>query len=449
MKIKFLGAAGTVTGSSYVLTSGSGQSILIDLGMFQGIQAIDALNYQQFNCDCSRLSGVVLTHAHLDHCGRLPILMPRGFNQDIWMTDPTYDLTELSLFDSAKIAKFDKKKALYDKKQVEKTISHFKTTEYGQTFHIGGFAITMRDAGHIIGSASLVIEDLVPNSEIKTIVFSGDIGNYPEDLVKNTEIIDSADAVVIESTYGDQLHPDLVAADALQAEINTVETSGGTLLIPAFSLEKTQDLLHMIKHLKEDGKVALQTPVILDGPMAQKATAIYMRNPDFFNEHIQIEMHTGSPFEFPGFENTFSIEDSKAIQETDGPKVIIAGSGMMTGGRILSHAAHFLPMPSTRLFIVGYQGEETIGRQLLEGAKNITIDKVSVSVKATINRTQAMSSHADQQQLLNWLQPIKGVKKLCITHGEDPARKVLAQKVTEELSISDIALPVLNQEIVF
>lgn len=449
MKIKFLGAAGTVTGSSYVLTSGLGQSILVDLGMFQGIQAIDRLNYEQFNCDCSRLSGVVLTHAHLDHCGRLPILMPRGFNGDIWMTDPTYDLTELSLFDSAKIAKFDKKKALYDKKQVEKTVSHFKTTEYGKTFHIGGFAITMRDAGHIIGSASLEIEDLVPNSEIRTIVFSGDIGNYPEDLVKNTELIASADAVVIESTYGDRLHPDLVAADALQAEINAVEGSGGALLIPAFSLEKTQDLLHMIKHLKDEGKVAFQTPVILDGPMAQKATAIYLRNPDFFNEHIQTEMKTGSPFEFPGFENTFSIEDSKAIQEKDGPKVVIAGSGMMTGGRILSHAAHFLPMPSTRLFIVGYQGEETIGRQLLEGAKNITIDKVSVSVKATINRTQAMSSHADQRQLLDWLRHITGVKKLFITHGEDPARTVLAKKVTEELAIKDIQLPVLNQEIIF
>lgn len=448
MKIKFLGAAGTVTGSSYVLTSGSGQSILIDLGMFQGIEEIDRLNYQQFNCDCSRLSGVVLTHAHLDHCGRLPLLVPRGFTGDVWMTAPTYDLTELSLFDSAKIAKFDKKKALYDKKQVEKTLSHFKTVEYSQTFHIGGFAVTMRDAGHIIGSASLVIKDLVPNSEISTIVFSGDIGNYPEDLVKNTELIDFADAVVIESTYGDQLHPDLVAADALQAEINAVEKSGGTLLIPAFSLEKTQDLLHMIKHLKEQGKVTPQTPVILDGPMAQKATEIYLHNPDFFNDHIQTEMRMGSPFEFPGFESTFSIEDSKAIQETDGPKVIIAGSGMMTGGRILSHAAHFLPMPSTRLFIVGYQGEETIGRQLQEGATNVTIDKVSVSVKATINRTQAMSSHADQQQLLDWLKHINGVKKLCITHGEDPARTVLAQKVAEQLSINAISLPVLNQEMI-
>jgi metallo-beta-lactamase family protein len=449
MKIKFLGAAGTVTGSSYALTSGSGQSILIDLGMFQGIKAIDQLNYEPFDYDCSRLAGAVLTHAHLDHCGRLPILLPRGFGGDIWMTSPTYDLTELSLFDSAKIAKFDKKKALYDKKLVEKTIDQFKTTSYGTTFHIGGFAITMRDAGHIVGSASLEIEDLIPSTGLKKIIFSGDIGNYPEDLVKETEMINGADAVVIESTYGDKLHPDLVAVEALQAEINAVETSGGALLIPAFSLEKTQDLLHMIMHLKQDGKVKSETPVFLDSPMAQKATQIYLRYPEIFNAHILEEMRNGNPFEFPGFQVTTSNEDSNEIHDRPGPKIIIAGSGMMTGGRILSHAAHYLPTPTTRLFIVGYQGEETIGRQLLDGNKTIVIDKANIQVKATINNTRAMSSHADQAQLLAWLKHINGVKKVFITHGEDPARAALKEKISQDLGISDIVLPKLNQEIAF
>lgn len=448
MKIKFLGAAGTVTGSSYVLTSGVGQSILIDLGMFQGIAAIEKLNFEWFDYDCSRLAGAVLTHAHLDHCGRLPILMPRGFGGDIWMTSPTYDLTELSLFDSANIAKFDRKKALYDKNLVEKTIARFKRTDYGTTFHIGGFAITMRDAGHIVGSASLEIEDLVPNSSLRKIIFSGDLGNYPEDLVKTTEMISSADAVVIESTYGDKNHPDLVAADALQAEINAVEKSGGALLIPSFSLEKTQDLLHMIKHLKAESKVATETPVFLDSPMAQKATEIYLRYSDLFNEHIQDEMKNGNPFDFPGFESSFSREDSLEIQDRPGAKIIIAGSGMMTGGRILSHAAHFLPMASTRLFIVGYQGEETIGRELLEGSKNIIIDKHTVAVKASINSTRAMSSHADQSQLLNWLKHIKGVKKVFITHGEDTSREALAQKITADLGITDVYRPTMNQELI-
>lgn len=444
MQLKFLGAAGTVTGSSYVLTSSSGQSILIDLGMFQGTQEIDALNYEPYAYDCSKLSAAILTHAHLDHCGRLPILSSHGFRGSILMTPATADLTELSLLDSAKIAQQDNVHALYDTDLALRTINRFSLVEYHKPISVEDFTITFRDAGHILGSASLEIEDTRAQGEIKKIVFSGDLGNTPEDVVKSTEYFESADAVVMESTYGDRLHPDEDPSVALQAEINAVEENGATLLIPAFSLDRTQEIMHRILHLKKEGKVQGQTSVYLDGPMAQKATAIYLDYPELFNEHVRKEKR---PFEFPGLRVVRSHEESERLKNGFGPKVIIAGSGMMTGGRIVGHAAYFLPKAENRLFIVGYQGEDTLGKELQEGAQKVEIDGVEIPVNATVTSTHAMSSHADQGQLLDWLSYIKGVKKLFLTHGEDGPRKVLAEKVEQQLGIKDITMPQLNEEI--
>jgi len=432
MKIKFLGAAGTVTGSSYVLTSDSGQAILIDLGLFQGVEEIEQLNYEPYDYDCSQLTGAILTHAHLDHCGRLPILLPRGFKGDIYMT-AARDLTELSLLDSAKIAREDDKKYLYDRKLALKTFKQFVTKKYREPFKIGDFTVTMRDAGHILGSASLEI-----SNGGEKIVFSGDVGNFPEALMRETEMIDNADVVVMESTYGDRLHPSEDPAEMVRAEINAVEKSGGTLLIPAFSLERTQELSHMIGHLKTEGKILAQTPVFMDSPMGNKATEIYKNYPELLNDHVQGELTDGNAFDFPGVSYKF-IEQS-------GAKVIIAGSGMMTGGRILKHAEHYLPMAATRLLIVGYQGEGTTGRELLEGKRKVVIEGREVVVAATISETRAMSSHADQGQLLAWLKHIRGVKRVFLTHGEDKSREILAKKISHELGIGDVVRPKLNQE---
>lgn len=448
MKIKFLGAAGTVTGSSYLLTSGSGKSILIDLGMFQGPDHIDRLNFEPFDCDVSRLVGVVLTHAHLDHCGRLPILLPLGFTGSIWMTPATRDLTELSLLDSAKIAKEDGRKFLYDEDGAQKTIDRFVVVDYGAARDVGDFTITMRDAGHILGSAIVEIVDNHPDSDIRKIVFSGDLGNSPEDLLPETERIDASDAVVMESTYGDRLHPKENPMDVLRDEIKKTETSGGTLLIPAFSIERTQELLHMIMHLKKTGTVLAQTPIYMDSPMGRRATVIYTHYPQDFNAHIKNDLKTGSVFDFPGLFVVGKRRESDAIHGESGPNVIIAGSGMMTGGRILGHAIHYLPIPSTRLFIVGYQGEGTLGRELLEGKKEVMIEKQMVNVRASVHDSQTMSSHADQQQLMHWLTPIKKVKKVILTHGDDGPRLALAKKISGELGITDVASPVLHQEIV-
>lgn len=446
MKIQFLGAAGMVTGSSYVLTSGSGKSILIDLGMFQGPE-IEHLNYVPYSYDCSKLVGAVLTHAHLDHCGRLPILLPNGFMAPIWMTSATADLTELSLLDSAKIAKMDGKQILYDANLAIETIERFKRVYYREPVKIGDFMVTLRDAGHIMGSAMLEIEDLQADSEIKKIIFSGDLGNSPDTLLHDTEMLDSADAVVMESTYGDRLHPVDDPKTAIAREINEVEKSGGTLLIPAFSLQRTQELLHMISHLKESGKVTATTPIFMDSPMAETATGIYSNYPRDFNDHIQKELHGPGPFEFPGLVMVGRRNESEAIHKQMGAKVIIAGSGMMTGGRIMSHAAIYLPLPNTRLLIVGYQGEGTLGRKLMEGEKTVDIDGKTVHVRSAVNDTQTMSSHADQGQLMKWLGHIKNVKHVCLTHGDDVPRSALAKKINEDLGISLVAVPKLNQEI--
>lgn len=448
MKIKFLGASGTVTGSSYVLTSGSGESILIDLGLFLGTPEIDALNYQPYEYNCDQLSGVVLTHAHLDHCGRIPILLPKGFTGSIWMTPSTRELTELSLLDSAKVAKVEgRKQVLFDKNLAEQTFGHFVTMDYRNPTQLGSFTVTMRDAGHILGSASLEVVDNKSDSAIRKIVFSGDLGTSPEDLLHETELIDDADAVVMESTYGDRLHPDTIPADTLKSEINKIEASGGTLLIPSFALDRTQELLHMIMHLKKEGSIIVGTPVYLDSPMAQKATSIYGRYPNNYNEHVQDDFTLSYPFTFPGFINIAKHEQSRALHSEQGPKVIIAGSGMMNGGRILGHAIHYLPIPSTRLFFVGYQGEGTLGRFLLEGNRDVTIDGVSITVHAAINSTQSMSSHADQKQLIRWLGHIKKVQKVFLTHGDDGPRAALAQKITQDLGLSDVTLPKLHQEV--
>jgi len=446
MKIKFLGAAGEVTGSSYLLTSDSGRSILVDLGMFQGIPEVDKLNYEPFECDCAGLAGVVLTHAHLDHCGRLPILLKNGYRGDVWMTPATRDLTEISLLDSAKIAREDGK-TLYDENLAEETIQKFRTVDYRKPIEVGDFTVTFRDAGHILGAASLEVIDNKSKSEVRKIVFSGDLGNPPEDLLQNTETIDSADIVIIESTYGDKLHPKSDVKEDLQSEINAVEESGGTLLIPAFSLDRTQELLHMIMHLKKDGKVKVGTEFDMDGPLAEKATAIYLKYPDLFNEHVKEDLKTGSPFEFPGLSVIRDGRESEELHKKRGPRVIIAGSGMMVGGRIVGHAAYYLPIASTRLFIVGYMGEGTLGRALFGGDKEVEINGVKVKVNATVSSTAGMSSHADQLQLIDWLSHIKDVKKVFITHGDDIPRAALSKKISEKLGISDITLPVINQEV--
>jgi metallo-beta-lactamase family protein len=230
-------------------------------------------------------------------------------------------------------------------------------------------------------------------------------------------------------------------------EINEVEQTGGTLLIPAFSLERTQELLHIISHFKRSGQVRPETPVFLDSPMAEKATNIYEKHKNFLNAEIKKDFMTADPFSFPGLQVCETRKESASLDGQNGSKVIIAGAGMMTGGRIVAHAKNLLDKPSTRLLIVGYQGEQTLGREILMGERDVDIDGQRIHINATVTDIQVMSSHADQPRLINWLKQISGVKKVIITHGEDGPRQVLAGQIKADLSIPDISIPHLDEEI--
>jgi len=448
-QLKFLGAAGMVTGSSYWLEDHDSHGILIDLGMFQGIEEQKAFNSQALAFSAKNLDAMILTHAHLDHCGRMPLLVGAGFTGPIFMTEATRQLLELSLYDAAKVAKENDERrqtheALFAEEEVEKLLTHCRIVAYDRPFTVGSFEITMRDAGHILGSASLEVKYTGEGKTVR-VVFSGDLGNTPQDLIRPTEMIKEAEVVVMESTYGDRTHSNEDPLKVIQGEINAIEENGGTLLIPAFSLERTQEILHRIDHLKKSKKIKDETPVFLDSPMAIKATMIFKHFADLYNQELADHAKLDDPFDFPGLVLVEKGGESAKIKEIDRPKVIIAGSGMMSGGRIMRHAIDFLPLPTTRLLQVGFQAQGTVGRQIQDGAKKVKIYDEEVEVAAQIREVTSMSAHADQPRLMNWLSKIKGVQKVFLTHGEELPRLVLAEKIRNELGVTDVVLPEMNQ----
>lgn len=439
-QISFHGASGEVTGSAYVVTGEDDSKLLIDFGMFQGSRDVVALNYQPLQFDPAQLSGVFLTHAHLDHCGRLPMLVYKGFEGKIYMTEPTFALMEVVLRDAAKIAETKTEyEPLYTTEEVEKLLQMVEIVKYKEDISVGSFSVQLRDAGHILGSASVVVTDTKDN---KKAVFSGDLGNTPEDIIQPTDFIDEADYVIMETTYGDKVHPVEDPSAIILEEINAVESGGGVLLLPAFSLERTQELLHRIYHMKDSGQMQADTPVFMDSPMGIRATTIFKQFREFYNEELQ--SHNDDPFSFEGLAVTEDPRDSKDILKAMEPKIIIAGSGMLSGGRILHHALNYLPYSTTHLLFVGYQAEETLGRRILEGAKNVKIYDKNIKVKAQVRALKTMSSHADQHKLLDWLGHIKGIKKVFLIHGEQDQRLTFEKVAKEKLHITDITLPAMN-----
>lgn len=444
MKIKFLGAAGVVTGSCYFLT-GENTGIMIDFGMFQGKIEDQGLNSTKPEIDFDKLTAVVLTHAHLDHCGRLPLLLRYGFRGPIFMTEATKALVELVLYDSAKLAKEEKTKTvLYTDEDVEKIMKQVQLVSYDKAFQIGEFEVSLLDAGHILGSATVLIKE---SKTDKLISFSGDLGNTPEPLLAPTHWVSRADTAVVESTYGDEIHEPRDEVEELAAIVDQAEKEGGTVIIPSFSLQRSQEILYIFDQLKKQGRMKEKTPVFLDSPMAIRATEVFRKYPNLYNRKLQDQVKTDDPFDFPSLVLCDTIEKSRQIKNLIGTKFIVAGSGMMTGGRVLHHVISFLGEPKTQLIFVGYQADGTMGRQIKDGANEVNVWGNIVTIKAQIKEIKTMSSHADQLQILNWLSKMEGLSRVILTHGEELPRLVLAEKVRIDFSGITVDSPKLNEEI--
>jgi len=433
-----------VTGSCYFL-SGEKTGLMIDYGMFQGKVEEMGWNCIKPSIDFDKLTAVVLTHAHLDHCGRLPLLIRYGFRGPIFMTEATKALAELVLYDSAKLAKEEKTKViLYTDEDVEKILKQVQPVEYDKPFMVGEFEVTLLDAGHILGSATVLIEE---KSTRKKVSFSGDLGNTPEPLLAPTHWVSRADVAVVESTYGDEIHESRDEVEELAKIVAEAEAKKGTVIIPSFSLQRSQEILYIFDQLKKQGKMAMETPVFLDSPMAIRATEVFRDFPELYNRKLQTQVKTDDPFDFPSLVLCDTIEKSRQIKNLIGAKIIVAGSGMMTGGRVLHHVISFLGDPETQLVFVGYQAEGTMGRRIHDGANNVNVWGNIVTVKAKIKEIKTMSSHADQVQILTWLGKMEGLSRVILVHGEELPRLVLAEKVRQNFPGVEVDLPMLDDEI--
>ncbi|HRN96217.1 MAG TPA: MBL fold metallo-hydrolase, partial [Candidatus Levybacteria bacterium] len=330
--------------------------------------------------------------------------------------------------------------AIYTIDHVTEVLEKILIVEYDKPFTHNNFSITYRDAGHILGSASIEVTD----ADGKTTVFSGDLGNTPQDIIKPTTSISNGHTAVIESTYGGETHKHEDVDEVLQHEINEVEETNGVLLIPAFSIQRTQEVIHRIGHLLQQKKIKSNTPIFVDSPMAIRVTEVFKKYRALYNEKTANEEN---PFEFDSLFPTPGAHESKDILKTDGPKVIIAGSGMMNGGRIHYHLKNYISSHNTRLLIVGYQAQGTLGRQIEQGVRRIVLFEEEIAVNASITKIESMSSHADHPKLMNWLKSIEGLTTVCIVHGEQDRREALEKAIKTDFPTMAVHLPTKDQTI--
>ena len=443
MKLICYGAAREVTGSCHFVDTGKTR-FLVDCGMFQGAWFTEEKNFNDFGFNPKELDFVILTHAHLDHCGRLPKLC-KEFTGPIYATEPTRDFSEVMLADSAHVilneAKFHKHQPFYVEEDVAGVVEKFQTLKYHEAKKVSeDVTIEFFDAGHILGSAFVAVT-VRQGRTSKRMVFSGDLGNPPVPLLKNTEFIDGTDILIIESTYGGRIHePVALRHDLLKDVFSRTVKRGGNLMVPSFAIERTQQLLFELNHLVEHKEVP-EAPVYVDSPLAIKATRIYKKYAHLYDKQSRKFIEMGDDlFNFPRLHYTESVEDSKAILKDTRGKVIIAGSGMANGGRIRHHLKNYLSDPKSQLLIVGFQPEGTLGRQLYDGAESVTIDGKKVSVKAEVMAIGSYSAHADQPKLLNWVRKLTKPKpeKVFIVHGEYKSAAMLADGLKQELGLDSI-----------
>ena len=450
MKIHFHGATGNVTGSAYHIVTRKA-SILVDCGMFQGRKDEKAKNRRKDKLEGGRLDAVVLTHGHLDHVGRLPLLTKAGYRGPIYATRPTFDLATLILRDTVALQKQELKREnvkraqakqpplepLFEEAHVKALKPLIRPLAYEEKKEIApGIQLRLVDAGHVIGSSSveLTVEE---KGTKKVIVFSGDLGPRGAPLLNDPIPFEEADVVIMESTYGDRNHRSLVdtAIEGRQIIAKAIEEKA-KVLVPVFAVGRTQLLLYLLAGAFQRGTLP-KFPIYLDSPMALEATRIYQRNDELYDQEAMEMVRTGElrrnldqtiPCPKPG--------DSRALNAVKGPCVIMAGSGMCNGGRIMHHLRHNLPIKSTAVLMVGFQSQGTLGRQLVDGAKSVRIFGEDIPANASIHTMGGFSAHADQKGLLDWFTSVAPAKpRLIITHGEDSSRDALAKLIRQQHGI--------------
>ena len=432
MKLSFHGAANEVTGSCHMLTckdsTGADCRILIDCGMFQGERLCGDKNKLPFGFDPKDVDAVFVTHPHADHTGRLPKLISEGYAGPITMTEPCLALTRIVLEDAFHIMSENAEKCgdeiLYQREDLDVLVGRCTGVGYHEEIVVApGVTVMFHDAGHVLGSAFISIE-----AEGKRVVYSGDIGNEHVPILPDTEAISKADIVVCEATYGDRVHePPAERAQKLREAVESTIGAGGVLMIPSFSIERTQELLYEIDIMLRSFKTTI--PMYLDSPMAIRATEVYRHFKNYLRFDTPILSEEDRDFfSFPNLHETLRVDESKAINDVPAPKVIIAGSGMMSGGRIMHHLIKYLPDPNSLLLIIGFQAVGTLGRTIVDGAKEVHIFGKTVQVNAKLAKIGSFSAHGDMNKLTKWLKPETGgvPKKVFLVHGDPEAKEMYA-----------------------
>ena len=461
MKVTFFGATKTVTGSNF-LVEGAGKKFIIDCGLYQGIDKEEMKNAEPFPYDINEIDFMLLTHAHIDHSGRIPKLYKEGYRNKIYATNATCDLCAIMLPDSGHIQETEtewknRKRIrrgeellvpIYDAETAARSLELFKTVPYDQIIEIDdNIHVRFNDAGHMLGS-SIIEVWIKENGENKKIVFTGDLGNSDIPLLSEPTMIEDADFVVMESTYGNRLHirNDNKAKLFIDIVTDTIK-QGGTVVIPSFAVGRTQEILYELNKIKESDtdnpefekkyEILMNTPVYVDSPLAISATEVFRENMDLFDEETQELIKRGdNPLEFPGLKFTQTVEESKALNESNESSIIISASGMCEVGRIKHHLKHNIWNPKNTILFVGYQAPGTLGRKIVDGAKSIKIFGEEIAVNARVEYIEGYSGHADQEGLLNFIYSfIKKPNHIFLVHGEEDGQKVLKDKIIETTNI--------------
>ena len=438
IKLSFFGAAKNVTGSRYLLKANN-KNILIDCGMYQE-RDYRARNWEPFPIEPSNIDTVLLTHAHVDHCGFLPKLVKDGFNGDIYCTSATAEIAQIVLMDSAKLqfedAKYKKKRhkregrvgpypliPLYTVDDARDTIRLFRGVRYNKETKIANNVdVTFYDAGHILGSAmiKIIVKD---GDEKRSILFSGDIGRPDKVILNDPTVFEEADYVIMESTYGNRYHQEIRDIDDnLEEIVNETHQAGGNIVIPSFAIERSQELLYELNLLFLEKRIPKLT-VFVDSPMANKVTQVFRNHPELFDEEMKDLLEdNNSPFAFANLRYVNTVQESKAVNNNRGTSIIIAGSGMCTGGRVKHHIANNITNPANTLLFVGYQAIGTLGRIILDGVEEIRLFGKKFPMKMKVKRIEGFSAHAGKNELFDWVTNIKNApRRVFITHGEEAA----------------------------